>query len=267
MLFVISPAKTLDFTPASPELAATAPQMGADTARLARTTRKLTAADLKRLMDISDQLAELNVVRFKAFRPKDTESGVQAALAFAGDVYVGLKARELDPQALAWAQERLRILSGLYGLLRPLDRIQPYRLEMGTRLATERGATLYDFWGDRLSKALNRAANDQDDPTLVNLASQEYFGAVDRKALKLPVVACHFKEEEGGLLRVLSFYAKTARGLMARFAIDNRIERADDLKAFDTNGYRFRPELSGERDWVFSRPHPLKTPVGAPIAA
>lgn len=256
MLFVLSPAKTLDFTPGPEGLTATAPEMRADTARLARTTRQLKAADLKRLMDISDKLAELNVTRFKAFAPRDQDAGVQAALAFAGDVYVGLQARTLDGDALAWAQDRVRILSGLYGLLRPLDRIQPYRLEMGVRLANERGATLYDFWGDRLSKALNKAAEGHADRTLVNLASQEYFGAVDAHALKLPVVNCHFKQEQDGMVRNLAFYAKTARGLMTRFAIDGRIEDAKDLQAFDTAGYRFRPDLSDARDWVFTRPHP-----------
>jgi cytoplasmic iron level regulating protein YaaA (DUF328/UPF0246 family) len=256
MLFVLSPAKTLDFSPAPPALTATTPEMGADTARLSRTTRKLKAADLKRLMDISDKLAELNVARFKAFAPKDAEAGVQAALAFAGEVYVGLQARALEAADLDWAQGRLRILSGLYGLLRPLDRIQPYRLEMGTRLATDRGANLYDFWGDRISKALNKAAKDPADRTLVNLASLEYFGAVDARALKLPVVTCHFKQEQEGLVRNIAFYAKTARGLMARYAVDRRVETAGELKDFDTAGYRFRPDLSDGRDWVFTRPHP-----------
>jgi len=255
MLFVLSPAKTLDFTPAPSELQTSRPEMRSDMARLAALARELSAADLKRLMDISDKLAELNVARFRAFRPR-SEAGVPAALAFAGDVYDGLRARELDGNGLAWAQERLRILSGLYGLLRPLDVIQPYRLEMGVRLANERGANLYDFWGDRLAKALNKAAAGHTDRTLVNLASQEYFGAVDALALKLPVVTCHFREEKDGLARMISFYAKVARGLMARFAIDNRIERASDLKAFDQAGYRFRPELSSDTEWVFVRPQP-----------
>jgi cytoplasmic iron level regulating protein YaaA (DUF328/UPF0246 family) len=256
MLLVISPAKTLDFSPAPEALPATAPEMGAETARLARVARKLKAADLKRLMDISDKLAELNVARFKAFAPKDEDAGVQAVLAFAGEVYVGLQGRTLDHAALDWTQGHLRILSGLYGLLRPLDRIQPYRLEMGTRLGTDRGANLYDFWGDRISKALNKAARDHADPTLVNLASQEYFGAVDARALKIPVVTCHFKQEQDGLIRNIAFYAKTARGLMARYVIDQRVAHVERLKDFHTAGYRFRPDLSVERDWVFTRPHP-----------
>lgn len=256
MLFVLSPAKTLDFTPAPPELEATLPEMRADTAKLAMTARKLKAIDLKRLMSISDSLAELNVARFKAFRAAAEDDGVQAALAFAGDVYEGLRARDLDPASLAWAQDHLRILSGMYGLLRPLDRIQPYRLEMGTRLPTERGTNLYDFWGDRLSKALNRVAADHADKTLVNLASQEYFGAVDARALKLPVVACQFREEKDGESRIISFYAKHARGLMARFAIQNRVERVEELKAFDVGGYKFQPVQSGDTEWVFTRPQP-----------
>lgn len=178
---------------------------------------------------------------------------MQAAFAFAGDVYQGLDARSLDRDSLSWAQDHLRILSGLYGLLRPLDRIQPYRLEMGTRLKTRRGSSLYDFWGDRISKALNADADGQTDPTLVNLASQEYFGAIDAKALKLPVVNIHFREEKDGESRIISFFAKKARGTMARYAIDQRIDRAEDLKAFDRDGYAFRAEPSTETDWIFTR--------------
>ncbi len=253
MLFVLSPAKTLDFTPPATDLAATKPALMKDVAELAAITRKLTPADLKRLMHISDKLADLNAVRFKAFKSKGDADGVQAALAFAGDVYEGLKARELDADALAWAQDHMRILSGLYGVLRPLDRIQPYRLEMGIRLSTDRGANLYDFWGDKIAKTLNAAAKGQADPTLVNLASQEYFGGVDRKALKLPLVNCLFKQESEAGIRTVGLYAKTARGLMARFIIDRRLERADDLKAFDREGYVFRPDLSNDTDWLFVR--------------
>ena len=255
MLFVLSPAKTLDFSAPAPDLPASTPEMRADTAKLAVRTRRLTAADLKRLMDISDNLAQLNVQRFKAFDAKK-DDGVQAALAFAGDVYVGLSARTLDTDDLVWAQDHVRILSGLYGILRPLDRIQAYRLEMGVRLATERGSNLYDFWGDKLSKALNKAARDQPDRTLVNLASQEYFGAVDRQALKLPLVTCHFKQDSEGLLRNISFFSKNARGLMARYAIERRLEKPEDLKAFNVAGYGFRPDLSDATEWVFVRPHP-----------
>lgn len=256
MLFVLSPAKTLDFSPTPADLPVTTPEMRADTAKLAAVTRKLSAADLKRLMDISDKLAELNVARFRAFKPRTEDEGLPAALAFAGDVYDGLDARSLDRESLTWAQERVRILSGLYGLLRPLDRIQPYRLEMGVRLATSRGGNLYDFWGDRLAKALNAAARGHEEPVLINLASQEYFGAVDARALKLPVITCRFLQEKDGLMRNLGLFAKTARGLMTRFAIERRIERPEALKAFDQAGYRFRPELSDEAEWVFARPQP-----------
>jgi cytoplasmic iron level regulating protein YaaA (DUF328/UPF0246 family) len=255
MLFVLSPAKRLDFTPGPHGLPATRAQMAADTASLARTCRQLTTSDLKRLMHLSDALAKLNRDRFKAFDPA-SDQGLQAALAFAGDVYIGLDARSFSAADFAFAQDRLRILSGLYGLLRPLDRIQPYRLEMGTAVHTRRGESLYDFWGNKIAKALNAAAEGQADRTLVNLASQEYFGAVDRKALKLPLLSCQFKEEKDGELRIISFYAKAARGLMARYAVLNRIDRVEGLKDFDLGGYRFEPSLSQAGDWVFARPQP-----------
>ncbi|HVL41655.1 MAG TPA: peroxide stress protein YaaA [Brevundimonas sp.] len=252
MLIVLSPAKRLDFTEAHPDLPASERRFQDDTANLSRTARARTVAELRRLMSISDDLARLNRERFQAFDAASTD-GVQAAFAFAGDVYEGLKARELDRASLAWAQDHLRILSGFYGLLRPLDRIQPYRLEMGTRLKTRRGSSLYDFWGDRLSKQLNADAEGQADPTLINLASQEYFGAVDAKALKLPVVTPHFRESRDGESRIISFFAKKARGGMARFAIDERIERAQDLKAFDRDGYAFDKAASNDTEWIFTR--------------
>jgi uncharacterized protein len=255
MLIVLSPAKALDFTAAPESIPVTAPQMADHTAELAKTTRKLRAVDLKRMMSLSDSLAQLNRERFQAFQP-DSEDGLQAAFAFNGDVYTGLKARELDKKALAWAQDRVRILSGLYGVLRPLDAIQPYRLEMGVRIKTKRGQSLYDFWGDRIAEALDAALAGQKDRTVVNCASQEYFGAVDRAALKAPVIACRFLEEKDGEARILSFYAKRARGLMARYAIDNRIERAADLRAFDRDGYRFVAALSTDEAFTFARAQP-----------
>ena len=255
MLFVLSPAKALDFSAPQKLLPMTAPQFDADVIELSKTTRKLTVADLKRLMSLSDNLAELNRARFQAFDP-ESEDGLQAALAFNGDVYSGLQARTMDKADLDWAQDHLRILSGLYGLLRPLDVIQPYRLEMGTRLKTKRGATLYDFWSDRIAKALNVAGQDHADPTLVNLASQEYFGAVDAQALKLPILNIRFLEEKDGHARIVSFYAKKARGLMARYAIDNRISRVDDLRGFDLEGYGFVAAQSQPGEWTFSRQQP-----------
>lgn len=255
MLIVLSPAKALDFTAAPVQAPLSLPELRDQTAELAKTARKLTERDLKRLMSLSDNLARLNRERFQAFDP-NSEDGLQAAFAFNGDVYLGLRARELDKKALAWAQERVRILSGLYGVLRPLDAIQPYRLEMGTRLKTKRGGSLYDFWGPRVAEALDQALVGHKDRTVVNCASEEYFGAVDRKALKAPVVATRFLEEKDGEARVISFFAKRARGRMARFAIDNRIERAADLRGFDADGYAYQPHLSGETEMVFSRPQP-----------
>lgn len=253
MLMVISPAKSLDFTPVDPHVPATLPVMTADVAELAKVTRRLTKTDLKRLMGISDNLALLNRERFLAFDPA-SEDGVQAAMAFDGDVYDGLQARTLDKAGLSFAQKHLRILSGLYGLLRPLDVIQPYRLEMGTRLKTRRGASLYDFWGERIAVALNEASEGAGQKQLINLASQEYFGAVDREALTLPVVTCHFREIKGAEPpKLISFYAKKARGMMARFAIDQRLDRAEGLKDFTAAGYGFDAGASTADDWIFTR--------------
>jgi cytoplasmic iron level regulating protein YaaA (DUF328/UPF0246 family) len=258
MLFVLSPAKSLDFSPLEadgPLPPLTTPQLTADIADLAKVTAKLTRQDLRALMSISEKLADVNFERFKTFDPA-CEDGLQAAMAFDGDTYDGLQARTLDKAGLTWAQDHLRILSGLYGVLRPLDALQPYRLEMGVRLKTRRGNTLYDFWGDRLSKALNQAAEGHSDQTLVNLASQEYFGAIDARALKLKIVNCAFKDEKDGRLRILGFYAKKARGQMARFAIDSRVDRSEGLKDFKGSGYGFRAELSTPEEWVFTRKQP-----------
>jgi cytoplasmic iron level regulating protein YaaA (DUF328/UPF0246 family) len=255
MLIVLSPAKALDFTAAPQSVGMTAPELSDHTAELAKVAKKLRVIDLKRMMDLSDALAKLNRERFQAFQP-NSEDGLQAAFAFNGDVYMGLKARELDKKALAWAQDRVRILSGLYGVLRPLDAIQPYRLEMGVRMKTRRGHSLYDFWGPHVSQTLDAALSGHKERTVVNCASQEYFGAVDREALKAPVVTCRFLEEKDGEARIMSFFAKKARGMMARFAIDNRIERVADLRAFDREGYRFVAGLSSDDEFTFARPQP-----------
>jgi uncharacterized protein len=256
MLLVLSPAKKLDFAPAPVRAPLTVPELGGDIAELAAVTRKLRASDLKRLMSISDALARLNHARLQAFDPEG-EDGLQAVLAFNGDVYDGLQARTLDKPALAWAQDHIRILSGLYGVLRPLDALQPYRLEMGTRLKTRRGQSLYDFWKRPIAEALNRAVERQADPTIVSVASNEYFGSVDVSALNGPVVTCHFKEvKPGEAPKALMLYAKRARGLMARFAIDHRIDRAEGLKGFDAAGYALDAALSSTSDWVFTRPQP-----------
>jgi cytoplasmic iron level regulating protein YaaA (DUF328/UPF0246 family) len=255
MLIVLSPAKALNFTAGPAAAPLTAPQLPEHTAELSKTTKKLRVIDLKRMMDLSDNLAKLNRERFQAFDP-ESEDGIQAAFAFNGDVYLGLRARELDKKALAFAQEHVRILSGLYGVLRPMDAIQPYRLEMGVRIKTRRGGSLYDFWGPRIAEALDADLAGHKDRTIVNCASTEYFGAVDRKALKAPVVSCRFLEEKDGEARVISFFAKRARGAMARFAIDNRLTKSADLKAFDADGYRFQPHLSSDEELTFARPQP-----------
>lgn len=255
MLFVLSPAKRLDFSDHPLAKAATRPRMGEDTAQLSVTTRRLTAPDLKTLMHLSDDLAKLNRERFRAF-DAERDGDLPAALAFAGDVYQGLKARELDRAGMEWAQDHLRILSGLYGVLRPLDAIQPYRLEMGTRLSTRRGRDLYAFWGDRIANRLDADLEGQGEAVIVNLASEEYFGAVDRRALKARVVDVRFEEEKDGERRVLSFFAKQARGLMARWAIDERIDRAKALGDFDRAGYRIDRAASDDGALVFWRPQP-----------
>lgn len=257
MLILLSPAKNLNFDPAPDAPKATRPVFAKDAGELSETTRKLTRAKIKTLMGISDKLADLNYERFQAFSANGKPASVkQAALAFNGDVYQGLDANTLDADDLAYAQDRLRILSGLYGLLRPLDAIQPYRLEMGSRLKNPRGNNLYDFWGDKIARAIDKAAKPHDDPTVVNLASNEYFSAVDQNTLKAPVITPVFKEEKDGRMKSLMYYAKRARGLMARWAIENRVETAQELKNFNAGGYRFRKELSDEGTWLFSRPQP-----------
>ncbi len=252
MLMVISPAKAMNFEAPARALPLTTPALKDDIAVLDTVTRKLLPRDLRQLMDISEKLADLNYQRFQAFDPA-VEDGLQAAIAFNGDVYAGLEARSLDAKGFAWAQDHLRILSGLYGLLRPADAIQPYRLEMGVQLKTKRGKSLYQFWGDRIARTLNEAAGGHRDKTLVNLASQEYFGAVDLKALSIPVVTCRFFEDRGDVTKQISFMAKKARGMMARFAIDGRIDRVEGLKDFDREGYTFQPSMSSGDDWVFLR--------------
>jgi cytoplasmic iron level regulating protein YaaA (DUF328/UPF0246 family) len=242
----------MNFEAPARALPLTTPALKDDIAVLDTVTRKLLPRDLRQLMDISEKLADLNYQRFQAFDPA-VEDGLQAAIAFNGDVYAGLEARSLDAKGFAWAQDHLRILSGLYGLLRPADAIQPYRLEMGVQLKTKRGKSLYQFWGDRIARTLNEAAEGHRDKTLVNLASQEYFGAVDLKALSIPVVTCRFFEDRGEVTKQISFMAKKARGMMARFAIDGRIDRVEGLKDFDREGYAFQPSMSSDDDWVFLR--------------
>ena len=263
MLILLSPAKNLNFDPVPDLPAPTRPRLLEDTGQLLEVARTLSAGDIARLMDLSPRLAELNRARFEVLDPMAAGEGTrEAALAFNGDVYRGLDARSLDAEAMAFAQTHLRILSGLYGLLRPLDAIMPYRLEMGTRLKTGRGTNLYDFWGSRIAGLVAADLEGQASRTVVNLASGEYAGALDRAALDAPVIDIQFREEQDGDSRVISFHAKYARGLMARFAIDNRIVEPEALKAFDRAGYRYNATLSTPEQWVFSRPQPpLKKPA------
>ncbi|MEL6619444.1 MAG: peroxide stress protein YaaA [Pseudomonadota bacterium] len=255
MLVVISPAKRLDWSDRDVET--TAPAMQEDAVRLARTARNLTLGNLKSLMDLSDDLARLNRDRFRAFEDDPQPDMTRPAIhAFAGDTYQGLDAGTLDAGSIAYAQDHLRILSGLYGLLRPLDAIQPYRLEMGSRLKTRRGQTLYDYWKDDIAKALNAQAAAVGADTVVNCASQEYFGAVPLKPLKPRVITPVFMEDKGAGPRIVSFFAKRARGAMARHVVKNRVTDIDGLKDFATDGYTFTPELSDGDKLVFVRPYP-----------
>ena len=257
MLVVISPAKRLDW--ADRDVATTAPDFQGDAIRLARTARNLTLGNLKGLMALSDDLARLNRDRFRAFEDApEAQNTRPAAFAFAGDTYQGLEAPSLDAEELAFAQDHLRILSGLYGLLRPMDAIQPYRLEMGSRLKTRRGTNLYDYWGGDLSKALNAQAEATGSNVLINCASQEYFGAVDRRALKLKVITPQFMEDkgDGNPPKIVSFFAKKARGAMARHIIQTRAVTEEAVLDFDIGGYTHRPELSKSDLPVFVRPYP-----------
>jgi len=255
MLFLLSPAKSLDYeTPLPPDLPHTLPQFVAQSTALIKVLREKSHQDIATLMSLSDPLAALNVARYQAFRPRFTAANSrQALLAFNGDVYEGLNARTLDSEDLQWAQDHVCILSGLYGMLRPLDRMQPYRLEMGTRLATDAGSNLYQFWGSRIAEHLNKRLRADTTPVVVNLASQEYFKVVDTKALKARVVECVFEDWKGGTYKIISFHAKRARGLMARYAVTNRLATPHALQGFDLEGYTFAPAASEPERLVFRR--------------
>lgn len=254
MLIVLSPAKTLDYdTPATTD-ARSLPDFIEHSSELIGTLRELSPAQIGSLMRISDSLAVLNAGRFASWRPKfNAKNAKQAVLAFNGDVYEGLDAPSLSARQLDYAQAHLRILSGLYGVLRPLDLMQPYRLEMGTRLANPRGRNLYDFWGDLVTDALNQVPALQKSRVLVNLASEEYFKVVRPERLNAAVVTPVFEDWKGGRYKVISFHAKRARGLMARYAAVKRITQADKLKAFDAEGYAFVENASTEHRWLFRR--------------
>ena len=257
MLVVISPAKRLDW--AERDVTVTQPDFQDDAVRLAKTARNLTLGKLKSLMALSDDLARLNRDRFNAFEAAPNADLTRpAALAFAGDTYQGLEAGSLDTDEMAWAQDHLRILSGLYGVLRPLDAIQPYRLEMGSRLKTRRGTNLYDYWGDGPAKALNEQAEASGSKALINCASQEYFGAVSLKTLRIPVITPQFMEDKGDGKgpKIVSFFAKKARGAMARFIVQNRLTDASAIRDFDTGGYAWQADGSTQERPLFVRPYP-----------
>ncbi|MFY0682187.1 MAG: peroxide stress protein YaaA [Thalassovita sp.] len=249
MLVTVSPAKKLDMTPVE-GLNSTVPAFQEQAQELAAVAKKLSVSQLMKLMHISEKLGQLNADRFRDFGTLDKK---QAALAFAGDTYQGLEAASLDADEMTWAQDHLCILSGLYGMLRPLDAIEPYRLEMGSRLKTKRGKSLYEYWGSDIAQALNTRAAEIGSQILVNCASQEYFGAVDLAALKLRVVTPVFLEEKAGVAKVVSFYAKRARGAMARFVIQNRVNSIEALHDFDIGGYAFQPDQSDGDRLVFLR--------------
>ncbi len=255
MLVLLSPAKKLDWSHRSTPAALSEPDFQQDAVTLAQEAREIGAQGLKKLMKISDKLAELNLQRFEQFALQpDPDTTRPAIHAFNGDTYTGLDADSLDADALDWAEKHLRILSGLYGLLRPFDAIQPYRLEMGSRLKTDQGASLYEYWGSRIAEAVNTTAVRANTGIVVNCASQEYFGAVDLSALTVRVITPVFKEQrEGEEPKIVSFYAKKARGAMARFMMEHRLTDPEALLDFDTAGYRHVLELSQPDAPVFLR--------------
>lgn len=254
MLMVISPAKTLDFESPLATKRFTQPALLDDSQKLIEVARKLTPAQIGSLMHISDKLAGLNADRFHHWHPPFTpENARQAILAFKGDVYTGLQAETFKEKDFDFAQQHLRMLSGLYGLLRPLDLMQPYRLEMGIRLENPAGKDLYTFWGDKLTEALNAALAEQGDDVLLNLASDEYFKAVKPKKLNGRIIKPVFLDEKNGKFKVISFYAKKARGLMSRYVIENRLTKPAQLKKFDVDGYAFVSEESSESELMFKR--------------
>ncbi|RLA09747.1 MAG: peroxide stress protein YaaA [Gammaproteobacteria bacterium] len=252
MIIVLSPAKSLDFETPAEHLPSTQPDYIDQSEELIGQLRKLDSREIAGLMSISEKLAELNHRRYQAWRPEFTiENSKQALLAFTGDVYQGLDAGSFSDSDLQFAQQHLRILSGLYGLLKPLDLMQPYRLEMGTGFANKKGKNLYEFWGDQLASELNRLL--ETEKVLVNLASNEYFKAVKAKQITGEIITPQFKDLKNGHYKIISFFAKRARGAMARYIIENRLDKPEQLKEFAWQGYRFDADQSRDNDWVFSR--------------
>jgi uncharacterized protein len=256
MLAVVSPAKKLDFETDAPEMAVSQPVFLDDTEELIEVARKKSRRDLMKLMGISENLADLNYQRFAHFsRPFDRTNAKPAVFAFRGDTYIGLDADTMKAKDIDWAEDHFRMLSGLYGLLKPRDLMQPYRLEMGTKLANARGKDLYAFWGDKIAHEINRLTDGHKDRSLINLASNEYFKSVKTKTLEGPVITPVFKEVKAGVAKVIGFSAKRARGMMARFMIDNRLETPEGLKKFAVDGYGYQDDISTETEWVFTRVH------------
>jgi len=253
-LFLLSPAKSLDYDTPAGDVPHTLPPFTAQAAQLIEVLRPYSPQQIAELMDLSDTLAALNVARYEAWSPKFTaKNAKQAVLAFNGDVYEGLDAKSLSAKQLDWAQAHVCILSGLYGVLRPLDWMQPYRLEMGTALKNPKGANLYKFWGAQIATYLNERLAKDKTPVVINLASQEYFKSVDRKTLQARVVECVFEDHKGGKYKVISFNAKRARGLMARWAITHQAQKPEDLLAFDSEGYAYDKAASEPDRLVFRR--------------
>lgn len=253
MLIVISPAKTLDFETAPSTDKFSQPRFLPQSQKLINELKDLSTADIASLMKLSDKLAALNMARFQTWqKPFNLENAKQALLAFKGDVYTGLDADTLDVAGLDFAQQHLRILSGLYGVLKPLDLMQAYRLEMGTKFANVKGKDLYQFWGSQLRESIE---SELKDGVLINLASNEYFKAVEAKKLKARIITPVFKDWKNGQYKIISFYAKKARGLMSRYIIDHSINDPENIKGFDSEGYRFSPEMSQADEWVFLRDH------------
>ncbi|WP_370980568.1 peroxide stress protein YaaA [Agaribacterium sp. ZY112] len=254
MLCVISPAKNLDYDSALPTKKSTKAQFLDQSQRLIDDLQQLAPHDVSTLMGISDKLGVLNYDRFQAWaQPIKGKDARQAVFAFNGDVYAGLDAYNLSDEDLAFAQDHLRILSGLYGLLRPLDLMLAYRLEMGTKFANAEGKDLYAFWGDQLTEALNKQLKSNGSECLVNLASNEYFKAVKKKNLSVPLITPQFKDFKNGQYKIISFYAKKARGLMSAYIIKNRLTKAEELMSFDVAGYRYNEALSKPQEPVFTR--------------
>src|SRR5690606_14823824 len=254
MLLLLSPAKKLDYDSPVSTNTHTQPLFIKRSTELIKVLKTKSAEDIAALMKLSPALSELNVQRYSEWKPRfDQKSSRQAVLAFNGDVYEGLAAATLSESQLTWAQEHVAILSGLYGVLRPLDLMQPYRLEMGTRLQTARGKNLYEFWGSEIAQYLNERLADQTSRIVINLASEEYFKAVDQKALDARVVQCVFQDYKNGVYKIISFNAKRARGLMARFAIETKAKTPAALKKFNVEGYAFAAEESSEDKLVFRR--------------